>query len=78
MTVKSLPPISRRALAYLHSEVATSLLMAFEISGPPPPEALPRIAAQALEQMIALMTRDTARDVRALVRSGSRLIVGLN
>jgi hypothetical protein len=63
-----LPPESRRALDYLHAELAVVLLMADEITGGPCPlEDLPRLASRVLDNYLADSTRAAARELRRVL-----------
>jgi hypothetical protein len=69
----TLPPVSVRALDYLHAELAVVLAMAAEIAGGCCPlEALPRIASKTLDDLLFRLTAETSREIRALVKMDTR------
>lgn len=67
------PAVCQRALAYLHGELAATMQEAYELAGGPcPPEALPRVVSQILDDLLELMTADVAHEVRELVSADVR------
>lgn len=69
-----LPPVSRRALSYLHGELAVVFQLLAEQGSPCPPEHMTGAASRALDVLLVEMTRDTARFLcRQLSRPASKL-----